>query len=228
MWSELRSRNEAKPVAVQSSAATPINPATQTGTESSRSAKPTPEQIASTQSATKNPQKSRGVVPASNIESEPDDGLIRNIPTNSPAVAKTDSSTITNKPAEADTSASAPPQVSMVTTNEDSLHGILAPATSLPQLEPRLSQGVSPLVLEHKVIPAYPHQALVIRRDGPVVVRAIVTDSGKVSQVKLLSGDPMLGRAAMDAIRQWRYHPALLNGKPTQTETDITLNFKLP
>jgi protein TonB len=222
MWSELRSRNEAKPVAVQSSAATPINPATQTGTELSRSAKPTPEQIASTQSANKSPQKSRGVVPAANIESEPDDGLIRNIPTDSPVVVKT------NKPAEADASTNAPPQVSMVTTNEDSLHGILAPTTSLPQLEPRLSQGVSPLVLEHKVIPAYPHQALVIRRDGPVVVRAIVTDSGKVSQVKLLSGDPILGRAAMDAIRQWRYHPALLNGKPTQTETDITLNFKLP
>jgi len=77
-------------------------------------------------------------------------------------------------------------------------------------------------------MPAYPHQALVIRRDGAVVMRATVTDNAHVSEVKLLSGDPILGRAAMEAVRQWRYRPALLNGKPTPTETDITLNFKLP
>jgi TonB family protein len=46
--------------------------------------------------------------------------------------------------------------------------------------------------------------------------------------MKLMSGDPVLGKAAMDAIRQWHYHPALLNGVPTASETDITLNFKLP
>ena len=77
-------------------------------------------------------------------------------------------------------------------------------------------------------MPSYPHQALTIRREGAVVMHAFVSDKGQVSQVTLLSGDPILGRAAMDAVRQWRYHPARLNGKPTPSETDITLNFKLP
>jgi periplasmic protein TonB len=60
------------------------------------------------------------------------------------------------------------------------------------------------------------------------VIHVTVTDRGRIADVKLLSGDPILGRAAVDAVRQWRYRPALLNGKPTQSETDITLNFKLP
>jgi len=116
----------------------------------------------------------------------------------------------------------------MVTSNDDSLRGILAPTTSLPQLEVRRSEGVTPLAIERKVMPSYPKQAMVIRREGAVVIHVTVTDRGRIADVKLLSGDPILGRAAVDAVRQWRYRPALLNGKPTQSETDITLNFKLP
>ena len=77
-------------------------------------------------------------------------------------------------------------------------------------------------------MPSYPRQALTLRREGAVVTRATVSANGQVSQVKVLSGDPILAQAAIDAIRQWHYHPALLNGVPTQSETDITLNFKLP
>jgi len=177
-------------------------------------------------SGTRSAQKGR-VVQAASIEPETDDGLIRTIPADSSAPANA-GSTSTNKPAEPDVSLNTPPQVAMVSSPDDSLHGILANQTALPRLALRVSEGVSPLVLEHKVMPAYPHQALVIRRDGAVVMRATVTDNGHVSEVKLLSGDPILGRAAMEAVRQWRYRPALLNGKPTPTETDITLNFKLP
>jgi protein TonB len=77
-------------------------------------------------------------------------------------------------------------------------------------------------------MPSYPKQAMVIRREGAVVMHVTVTDTGRIAEVKLLSGDPVLARAAVDAVRQWRYRPALLNGKPTQSETDVTLNFKLP
>jgi protein TonB len=77
-------------------------------------------------------------------------------------------------------------------------------------------------------MPNYPRQALTLRREGAVVIHATVSEAGKVSQMKLMSGDIVLGRAAMDAIRQWRYRPAQLNGVPTASETDITLNFKLP
>jgi len=228
MWSDLRSRNTTQSGAAQPSATTPPNNEALTSPASSRSAKPTPEQIATTQTAAKNSQKSRGVVPAANIDSEPDDGLIRSIPTDSATPVKTNSPASVNKPAEADPSVGAPPQVSMVTSNDDSLRGILAPTTSLPQLEVRRSEGVTPLALERKVMPSYPKQAMIIRREGAVVMHVTVTDKGRIADVKLLSGDPILGRAAVDAVRQWRYRPALLNGKPTQSETDITLNFKLP
>ena len=228
MWSDLRSRNRTQSVAVQPSATTLTNNEALKLPVSSPPAKPTPEQIATTRTATENSQKSRGgVVPAANIDSEPDDGLIRSIPADSETPVKTNSPVSANKPAEADPSVGAPPQVSMVTSNDDSLRGILAPTTSLPQLEVRRSEGVTPLAIERKVMPSYPKQAMVIRREGAVVIHVTVTDRGRIADVKLLSGDPILGRAAVDAVRQWRYRPALLNGKPTQSETDITLNFKL-
>ncbi|HSS98389.1 MAG TPA: TonB family protein, partial [Terriglobales bacterium] len=182
-------------------------------------------QIGSTQPAAKNLQKSRGVIPASNTEAEPDDGLIRNIPVDSSA-AKAVSVTNAAKPAEAE--ATAPPQVSMVSSSEDPLNGMLGATTSLPQLAKQQSQGATPIVLERKVMPTYPQQAQTLRREGMVVIHATVSETGKVLQMKLVSGDPLLGKAAMDAIRQWRYRPAVLNGVPTVSETDIPLNFKLP
>jgi TonB family protein len=225
MLRELKSRNSTQSTAAQPAATPTTNNEALTASPSSLPAKPTPEQIALAQPAT-NSSKSRGVIQAANIESEPDDGLIRNIPVDSPTVSKVDNSVRTSKTTDAETSA--PPQVSMVSTNEDSLRGILAPASAMPQLEHQHSQGATPLVLERKVMPSYPRQALTLRHEGPVVTRATVSETGQVLQVKVLSGDPILARAAIDAIRQWHYHPALLNGIPTESEIDITLNFKLP
>jgi protein TonB len=225
MWSEIRSRNPQRALATQAPRAmTDIEPQSpQYGSAN----KPTPEQITPEVGPTINPQKNR-VVQAAKIEDEPDDGLIRIIPTNSSARSEVNGPAPVAKQAESDASANTPPEVAMVSTPDDALHGLLSNATTLPRLNPEVSQGVIPVVLEHKVMPSYPHDALVIHREGVVVMRAIVTDNGRVSQMKLISGDPILGRAAMDAVRQWRYRPAVLNGKPTQSETNITLNFKLP
>jgi periplasmic protein TonB len=49
-----------------------------------------------------------------------------------------------------------------------------------------------------------------------------------VQNVRALSGPPMLIRAAMDAVRQWRYKPYYLNGEPAEAETQINVNFTLP
>ncbi len=220
MWNDLSNRRAGAPGLATVATSSPVRP---TPAQSGFASKPMPEQIASTQPA-KTGQKSRGVVQASNVETEPDDGLIRTIP----AEPQPSESQARDEPVENDTTSNTPPQVSMVTTNADSLGGLMVPSASLPQLEIKHSEGVSPVVLERKVMPSYPQQALVIRREGAVVMRATISDQGQVSQVKLLSGDAILGKAAMDAVRQWRYHPALLNGKPTPSETDITLNFKLP
>ncbi len=225
MWSELRSRNSTQ-VAPPAQTTAPANSGTSPLTAANTPAKPTPEQITLTESASKNSEKSRGVIQAADTETESDDGLIRTIPINSPSQAKTNNVADATKPAEPQTMA--PPQVSMVSSNEDPLRDVLASTSSLPKLEKPQSQGAIPIVLERKVMPTYPRQAMTLRREGAVVVHATVSEAGQVSQVKLTSGDPILGRAAMDAVRQWRYHPALLNGVPTASETDITLNFKLP
>src|ERR1041384_6137985 len=225
MLRELRSRNSTQAVAQPQTTASTNNEIL-TLPSSNLPAKPTPEQISLTRPSTKNSQGSGAVIPAASTETEPDDGLIRSIPVDPPAVAKTQNTASATKPSEVEITT--PPQVSMISSNEYPLRGMPATTTSLPQLERQHSQGALPIVLERKVMPLYPREAMTLRREGAVVIHATVSEVGKVSQMKVLSGDPTLGRAAMDAIRQWRYRPALLNGKPTASETDITLNFKLP
>ena len=63
---------------------------------------------------------------------------------------------------------------------------------------------------------------------GSVVIDAVVNVEGQVDDLKLVSGDPLLSAAAMDAVRKWRYSPYLLNGKPIPQETRITISFIAP
>lgn len=57
---------------------------------------------------------------------------------------------------------------------------------------------------------------------------ATIGANGSVTEVKLLNGDMMLSRAAMDAVKQWKYKPYYLDDKPLEIQTQITVNFKLP
>jgi TonB family protein len=172
-------------------------------------------------------------VPASQIE---DDVLIRKIDDRSPArlTPSADASNEQRPAAQADSSASEAaqdteaPQVTMVSSNDQALNGLLPSTAATPKLDFRISQGVTPLVLKKKVVPIYPKQALVSKVEGVVLMQASVNDKGRVEKIKLVSGPSLLGKAAMDAVKQWQYEPALLNGKPVPTETEITLKFKLP
>lgn len=77
------------------------------------------------------------------------------------------------------------------------------------------------------VAPAYPPLARQARIQGPVVLRVKINKSGDVESMKLVSGHPMLAPAAMEAVKQRRYRPYLLNGEPINVETDVTVNFTL-
>jgi TonB family protein len=101
-------------------------------------------------------------------------------------------------------------------------------AQKAPQQTLRISQGVSQGLIIKKVQPAYPPQARQMRLEGVVELQANISKSGAIASVKQLSGDPVLGRAAMDAVRQWKYKPYFLNGEPVEVETQVTVNFKLP
>ena len=62
---------------------------------------------------------------------------------------------------------------------------------------------------------------------GPVSVQAEIDKTGKPSGVKILSGHPILAAGVLDAVRQWRYRPTLLNGEPVEVDTTIDVIFSL-
>jgi len=91
-----------------------------------------------------------------------------------------------------------------------------------------VSQGVSQGLLIKKVPPSYPPVAQRMRIEGQVELLATISKDGDISQVKVLSGDSQLTKAAATAVKQWKYKPYLLNGEPVEIQTQITVNFKLP
>lgn len=81
--------------------------------------------------------------------------------------------------------------------------------------------------LIRKVQPAYPALARSARIQGIVVLQAVISKQGTIENLRLLSGHPMLAPAAIEAVRQWRYRPYILNNEPVEVETQITVNFSL-
>lgn len=81
--------------------------------------------------------------------------------------------------------------------------------------------------LVHRVQPVYPQPARDARIQGPVRLHAVIGKDGTIENLHVLGGHPMLVTAAVDAVRQWRYRPYILNGEPVEVETQITVNFIL-
>ena len=108
------------------------------------------------------------------------------------------------------------------------LAGILPPASGLPVQSVKISQGVSGGSVDRRVEPIYPSQARRMRLEGRVVLEGVVTPQGSVEHLKVIEGNQVLARAAMNAVTQWHFNPYRLNGQPIQMTTDIVLTFKLP
>ena len=81
--------------------------------------------------------------------------------------------------------------------------------------------------LIHEVQPAYPVLARGARIQGAVVLQALISKEGAIENLKVLTGHPLLVSAAVEAVRQWRYQPYVLNNEPVEVETQITVNFSL-
>jgi protein TonB len=86
---------------------------------------------------------------------------------------------------------------------------------------------MSPGSIVHDVKPVYPHAARDAHVQGDVVLRAVIAKDGRVKEVNLVRGHPVLVRAAVDALRQRRYRPPILDGTPIEVETDVTIHFML-
>jgi len=81
--------------------------------------------------------------------------------------------------------------------------------------------------LVNKVQPLYPPLARQTRISGTVKLHAIIGKNGAVEQLQVVSGHPLLVQSALDAVRQWRYQPTLLNGDPVEVDTEIDVIFSL-
>jgi TonB family protein len=109
--------------------------------------------------------------------------------------------------------------------NSASLRVSLAPAG--PPTRIRIGGNVQQAKLLVKVTPVYPPEAKAQRIEGQVRLEATLGKDGKVENLQVLSGDPLLAAAALDAVRQWQYQTTLLNGDPVEVVTEIAVNFTL-
>jgi protein TonB len=101
-----------------------------------------------------------------------------------------------------------------------------APKIATPQ-RVRVSSGVQSGLLIRKVPPAYPPLARQARIQGTVILQAQISKDGNIENLQLISGHPMLAPAAIEAVKQWKYKPYLLNGEPVEVETQVQVNFTL-
>jgi protein TonB len=97
-----------------------------------------------------------------------------------------------------------------------------APAAPLP-----IGGDVKPARLLSSTSPSYPSLAKSQRIEGAVRVDALVDANGRISSMKVVSGPVLLHQAAMDALHQWKYQPATLDGKPVPMHLTVTIQFRL-
>jgi TonB family protein len=105
-------------------------------------------------------------------------------------------------------------------------------ASSITKVAASQSVWLSPEQAENLLIgrvePEYPSEALAAHRSGDVVLEVQVAEDGSVSNIRTLSGDPLLAGAAAEAVHNWRYQPYRQHDHPAQFQTDVTLSFSLP
>jgi protein TonB len=105
----------------------------------------------------------------------------------------------------------------------------VAPPPPKPAAPTRVKQGgnVTAASILNQTRPVYPALARQARIQGNVVLHAIIDKDGKVAQLEVISGHPLLVQSALDAVKQWRYKPTLLNGDPVEVDTTITVTFTM-
>jgi protein TonB len=91
-----------------------------------------------------------------------------------------------------------------------------------------VSEGASAKFLARKLEPSYPHEAKVAGVKDDVIFRIVVGTNGRVKEIHLRRGKPILIEAAAKALSQWQYKPYVLNGTAVEFETFATVRFQLP
>jgi TonB family protein len=247
-WQKLQSMHHSSAATTDNSDQTPAPEKTQTTPQSSTTQAAAPSTLMPPPSASDKTQTKdvaeeitlSATAPAkTQHNTDPDDIQVQEMPFSrdtkvtvtpkpQPLIVKTG----TARPATQTTAALAPPSVDVSAGNSnEAITNLVTSTAQLPKPAPgmiRISQGVSQGLLLKKVPPSYPRMALQLHKEGLVELLATVSKDGRITNIKVLSGDAMLTSAATEAVRQWQYRPYLLNGQPLEMETQITVSFKLP
>jgi protein TonB len=96
-----------------------------------------------------------------------------------------------------------------------------------PAAEPRRISVVHPARLLQRVEPVYPAPARTARVSGTVQLTGVIATDGRIRELRVVSGHPLLAQAALEAVRQWVYEPTVLNGERVEVIAPITVNFRL-
>ena len=106
-----------------------------------------------------------------------------------------------------------------------------APAGGISSIETAGAVKVNPSIMDENLIvqrvPAYPEGAKISGVEGDVVMQALISKEGTVKRVHVMEGDSRLRSAAEEAVYKWRYRPYVLNGRPVEVATTVTVNFNL-
>jgi len=135
-----------------------------------------------------------------------------------------------------------PPQIGPIAPMTSSLSNLPVPFATNPDIRPaiivqqpkpetqktlRISGGVAQGLLLTPLRPTYPRIAIATRTEGTVVVQAVISRSGTVESLHVVSGPTLLQNAALEAIREARYSPYRLDGDPVEVETTFSVVFKM-
>jgi periplasmic protein TonB len=103
----------------------------------------------------------------------------------------------------------------------------LPPPSEMPAKPRKVSQSVQAAMLVRRVEPLYPPLPRQMGREGRVELHAIISTSGTIESLEVVSGDPLFYQSALAAVREWRYRPTILDGQPVEVDTQITVIYTL-
>jgi periplasmic protein TonB len=151
-------------------------------------------------------------------------------PNSRPATLTPTSESDTNQPVEPMGSSDGPPAAPCPGCIDiGRTEGPRPPVPNEPRREkPRMVHTqISAAMLIHRVEPVYPTLPRQLGRSGRVELRAVIATDGTIQSLQVVSGDPLFYQSAMDAVRQWRYRPTVLNGEPVEIDTFISVIYNI-
>ena len=98
--------------------------------------------------------------------------------------------------------------------------------STAPPVRMRLGADAAKANLIHRVDPIYPDEAKAAGLEAEVFLHVVLATDGTVKELDLVKGDPILGKAALEAVKQWRYKPTLLNGKAVEVDSTVFIIFR--